>query len=120
MVKKGYLSKQIPNFGIRFTVITFLVLLPAISYFLARAESLEIKENHKYKYVSSIQFGEEIHESVVGLKLIGVAKSNLFLTDYCNNSIVILNMENINSIRYKKIDIKTEPLSYENFKNFFR
>lgn len=81
-----------------FTMV-FFVCLPLISFGLAKYDGLSVRDNIKYKMVSTVESNSTTNlESLIGLKYIGEAGNKIFLTTRDNSEIVMLNNNFVNYI----------------------
>jgi hypothetical protein len=87
-----FFIKKIAHPDLRFFTVTFLALLPLISFGLAKQESLAIRDNKKYKIVTRIESESKNDLTyLIGYKYIGSGGNKIFLSKLDNTEIVYVN-----------------------------
>jgi hypothetical protein len=100
---KEYFIRIISDPDIRSFILTFIVILPLFSFFLAKRESLAIHDNAKYKVVLRIESNSQPKcKDLIGYKLLGSAGNKLFLSKLDNTELVYVNDNTIDFISYQK------------------
>ena len=116
-----YLSYQkffievIPHPDLRNFIFIFLVLLPLLSFGLAKQKSLTIQNNIEYKIVIAIGSNSQTNFKIfIGYKYLGSAGNKVFISRLDNSGIILLNDDSIDFIEYqdpKKIVVPNKPAS---------
>lgn len=95
--------KKISHPDLRSFIMTFLVLLPLISFGLSKQESLAIRENRKYKSVVRIETNSKSNfYYLIGYKYLGSGGNKVFLSKLDNSEIVYVNDNIIEFISYQQ------------------
>lgn len=98
-----FFINKISHPDLRYFVVTFIALLPLISFGLAKKESLSIRDNQKYKIVTRIESSSKTNlNGLIGYKFLGSAGNKLFLSKLDNSEIVYVNDNIIDFISYQK------------------
>ena len=104
LTNRNYLFKSILSPDLRSAAITFVIILPLMSFCFAKMQSLDIYENKSFKKIVEIGTNDsENIDNILGLKYLGSTSSQAFLTDSANNQITILNMSITSYIKYQKV-----------------
>jgi len=84
--------KKISHPDLRIFIVTFLTLLPLVSFGLAKQESLAISENKKYKSVIRIEANSKSNlDYLIGYKYLGSGGNKVFFSKLDNSEIVYVN-----------------------------
>lgn len=101
---RNLLFNFIPNPDLRSSAITFVLVLPLLSFCFAKVQSLEIYENKSYKKVTEINTTEKSGlNDLIGYKYLGSTTDQTFLCDSLNSQIIILNTSTLNYIKYMTV-----------------
>lgn len=97
-----FFVNRISHPDLRFFIMTFLALLPLISFGLAKQESLAIRDNKNIKCVIRIETNSNTNlDSLIGLKYLGSGGNKVFLSKLDNSEIVYVNDNIIEFVSYQ-------------------
>ena len=101
-VVSKFFIEVIPHPDLRNFIFIFLVLLPLLSFGLAKQKSLTIQNNIEYKIVIAIGSNSQTNFKIfIGYKYLGSAGNKVFISRLDNSGIILLNDDSIDFIEYE-------------------